>query len=633
MFIKEIKKKNPGYEKEFVSHRLVESYRTPKGPRQRTILNLGKLDLPKEQWKALANQIEAEITGQKSLYPVDDSIIKLAKHYAQLIIKKKLVQPKTEAQEEKGTDKAEHETIDLNSITDSKSRTLGAEYVGLSTFKKLGLDALLLQLGVSQKQVALAALSVVGKLVRPASEHRTRRWARNLSALDELLGTDFSQLSQNALYRISDLLFAHKDSIEEHLAKKEKDLFALEEKIILYDLTNTYFEGRATTNKKAKHGRSKEKRSDCPLLTIGLVIDEMGFPKRSQIFQGNVSEPETLKQVIKGLQGLPGTKESALSAQGEQKEHGKQGDAESKTKKGITVVLDAGIASADNLTLLEAEGYDYVVVARNQPVALSEIDQDDLLTIKKDQNNKVEAQLIKQDGEHILYCKSSLKAQKEQSMKHLFQQRFEYDLKQVAAALSKKGGTKKYDKVLKRIGRLQQKYAAIARYYDIEITRKGDLATAISYKFIKQEKAEQRFSGSYFLRTSRTDLNEEEIWSLYVMLTNVEDAFRSLKSELALRPIYHQKEQRADAHLFITVLAYHLLNTIQTQLRSHDIHMQWWNIREQLTSHVRTTTAMTTKDGRRIHLRKSTQPEPFHKRIYDALGLSCYPLNSKRVDF
>ena len=434
----------------------------------------------------------------------------------------------------------------MNSMTDTKSRTLGAEHVGLCTFKKLGLNFLLAELGFNQTQVGLAALSIVGRLVHPASEYRTRRWAQNLSATGELLDSDFSHLSNNALYRISDLLFAHKGSIEKHLAKREKNLFALEEKIILYDLTNTYFEGTAKTNKKAKYGRSKEKRHDCPLLTLGLVIDEMGFPKMSKIFPGNVSEPETLMHVIKELQS-------------DQQQHSTQNDNDDKAKKNITVVLDAGIAAEDNLTLLKDEGYDYLVVARNQPVDISAINQDDLLTIKQDKSNKVEAQLIKQDGEHILYCKSFLKAQKEQSMKSLFQQRFEDDLKQVAAALSKKGGVKKYDKVLKRIGRLQQKYAAIAPYYDIEVKHKAQIATAVEYKFARPEKAEQRYSGSYFLRTSRTDLNEKEIWSLYVMLTHVEDAFRSLKSELQLRPIHHQKEQRSEAHLFIAVLAYHLL--------------------------------------------------------------------------
>ena len=205
-------------------------------------------------------------------------------------------------------------------------------------------------------------------------------------------------------------------------------------------------------------------------------------------------------------------------------------------------------------------------------------------------------------------------------------------LKQAADSLSKKGGTKKYDKVLKRIGRLQQKYASIAQYYEIDIRHKDQTATRIEWKFVKQEKAEQRFSGAYFLRTSRTDLDENAIWSIYTMLTNVEDAFRSLKSELDLRPIFHQKEDRSDAHLFITVLAYHLLNTIQTQLRQHDIHMQWWNIREHLSTHVRITTSMTTKDGRRIHIRQSSHPELFHRIIYDAVHLNYYPLGQRRTE-
>ena len=203
----------------------------------------------------------------------------------------------------------------------------------------------------------------------------------------------------------------------------------------------------------------------------------------------------------------------------------------------------------------------------------------------------------------------------------------------MVASISKKGGTKKYDKVLRRIGRLQEKYAPIAQYYEINVTHKDQLVTAIEWKFAKQEKAEERFSGSYFLRTSRTDLDEKEIWSLYIMLTNVEDAFRSLKSELDLRPIYHHTEDRSDSHLFITVIAYHLLNTIQTQLRQNDIHMQWWNIRELLSSHTRTTTSMTTEDKRRIHLRKSSEPEPCHRVIYDALHLSYYPLKKKRIEF
>jgi transposase len=621
MFIKEIKKKNQGSETTFLYHRLIESYRTERGPRQRTVINLGKLDIPKEHWKILADRIEDKITGQSSFVAIDEKIEGLAGHYANLIIQKRLTVDRIEP--EKDQQPPDYETVDLNSVTTSKSRTIGAECVGLSMFRKLGFEKLFRRLGLSQSQCHVAALSILGRLVHPGSERRTRQWAQHLSGLDELLGTDFSHLSNNALYRISDLLLDHKDRIEEHLKVKERTLFSLQEKIILYDLTNTYFEGTAKKNPKAKRARSKEKRSDCPLVTLGLVIDELGFPKRSKIFRGNVSEPKTLEAMIESLQGEndPSRKTS----------ENKQDCP--KAKKGITVVLDAGIAVEENLTYLKGEGYDYICVARNKPVDPAEVDGDSLVTIKQDKNNKVEAALIKRDGESILYCKSFLKAQKEQAMKTRFQERFEQGLEEITAALSKKRGTKKYDKVLGRISRHKEKYASIARYYKIDVRQKDGIVPAggITWSMDKREQAEERFSGTYFLRTTRTELDEKEIWSLYVMLTHVEDAFRYLKSDLDLRPIFHQKEDRTEGHLFITILAYHLLVSIQTELKKHGIDMRWWQVRELLSSHVRITTSMRNKEGKQIHVRTCTEPETFHRSIYNALKLKHSPLGAKRT--
>ena len=549
MFIKEIKKQNKGYEKVFISHRLMESYRTERGPRQRKILSLGKLDLPKEQWKLLADRIEEKVIGQESFLSIDENVESLATHYASLIIQQKITLSKHQV---KKTQQAEYETIDINSVSNSKVRSIGAEYVGYETFKQLGLDTLFGKLGLSKQEIDLTALSIVGKLVYPASEHRTRAWAKHLTGLDELLNADFTHLSNNALYRTSDLLLSFKSQIEEHLKLKERNLFSLKENIILYDLTNTYFEGSTKKNKKAKWGRSKEKRSDCPLVTLGLVIDEMGFPKASKIFKGNVYEADTLLKMLELLQG-----ETIQSASTK---------ARAKAKKGITVVMDAGISTEDNLKLLKSEGYDYICVARNKPFDESKVDLDNLVTIKQDKTNKVEAKLVKGDDENVLYCKSFLKEKKEQAMKTKMQQRFEEGIKQIAASLTKKGGVKKYDKVLERIGRLKEKNASIAHYYCVDVKHKDGIATAVDWKFLKVEKAKQRFSGSYFLRTSRNDLTEQKIWFLYVILTNLEDPFRYLKDELGLRPVHHQKESRSDVHLFITVLAYHLLISIQTKL-------------------------------------------------------------------
>lgn len=608
MFIKEIKKKNKGYDKEFTYHRLMESYRTDKGPRQRTILNLGALDLPKEQWKSLADLIEAKLRRQESLFPVDDHIEALATHYANLIIQRGLVVTPDNQIKKKGP---EYETIDINTISNSEVRTIGAEHAGLFMFRRLELDSLFRELGFTKEQTDLCALSIIGRLAYPASERRTRVWAKDISGMDELLDTDFTHLSNNALYRILDMQLVHKERIEEHLMKKERSLFSLKENIILYDLTNTYFEGKGRRNKKAKLGRSKEKRKGSPLVTLGMVIDEKGFPKKSRIFSGNISEPATLMEMLEALQG---TKEDTP-----------------KEKRGVTVVIDAGIASEDNLTLLKNEGYDYICVARNRPIDPGKISEDDLLTIKTGKN-RVEAQLIKQDGEHILYCKSHMRGKKEEAMRTLFQERFEKGLKEIGASLLKKGCTKRYEKVLERIGRLKERYSQIAQYYRIEVTQKDGIAAHINWHLEKEDKANQRFSGTYFLRTSRTDLDEIKVWSLYVMLTNIEDAFRYLKSDLNLRPIWHQKELRVDAHVFNTLLAYHLLVSIQTQLKRSHINMRWSQTRDLLNTHVRVTTGMTTKEGKRIYIRKCSDPESFHKAVYNALLLKYYPIGEKRVN-
>lgn len=615
MFIKEIIKRNKGYDKAFTCHRLMESYRTERGPRHRLILNLGKLELDKNQQKLLADRIEAIVYGQSSLLAHDEQIEALARHYAAAIVKEgfqKRPQPESAA----GTD---YQTVDLNSLQNSNKRTIGAEHVGLSMFRELGLDKLFERLSFTPGQIQLATLSIVGMLVSSGSERQIRIWARHLSGIDELLGTDFRHLPQNSLYRIADKLLAHKDEIERHLRTREKDLFSLPEKIILYDLTNTYFEGNAKANGKAKRGRSKEKQKGRPLVTLGLVIDEQGFPKTSRILEGNASEPETLLRMIETLQGATITTDKSGVPTGLP-----------KPRKGITVLLDAGISTEDNLKLLKHEGYDYVVVARNQPVPWAAIDGDNLVTIKSDKSNTIEAQLFKADGENILYCKSLAKGLKEEAMKSLFQERFEQGLQSIARSLSKKGGTKKYDKVLFRIGRLKEKYSRIAHYYRIEVAQKGALATAISWQFEQQAEAEQNFSGSYFLRTSRTELKEKGLWELYTTLTQVEDAFRTLKSDLCLRPIHHKKEFRSDAHIFITLLAYHLLNSIRVKLAGHDIHMRWANIRRRLANHAIVTTSITNQEGKRIHLRNIMIPDPFNTIIYKALKLSPYPLPTRK---
>jgi transposase len=394
------------------------------------------------------------------------------------------------------------------------------------------------------------------------------------------------------------MLLKNKEAIEEHLSLKERNLFNLEEKIILYDLTNTFFEGSGKYNKKAHFGRSKEKRNDAPLVTLGLVLDADGFPKRSNVFDGNVSEPKTLKNMIKDLSAY-------------------------KPLIKPTIVLDAGIATEANIKWLKGNQYSYLVVSRKRKKDIPA--NVNLVTVKKDDTTLVQAALVKnEDTDEIeLYCHSKGKEKKEEGIKTLFQNRFEEELIKAQSALSKKNGIKRYEKVIERIGRLKERFKRVAHRYEVTIKKEPETNKAKAINWHLKETEEN--NGVYILRTNREELKEEQIWNIYNTLTDIEDAFRCMKSELGFRPIHHQKELRADGHIFITVLAYHLLHSIRFKLRRDGIHHSWATIRDRFSTQVRITTTMKREDGKMIHIRKSSRAELFHKKIYDALKLPYQP--------
>lgn len=594
MFIRTVRKHNKPGKRQYSCQQLVESMRTDKGVRQKLVLSLGVLDLPQDQWSRLTKRIETIIHNQQSLFEETPEIEQLARQFAQQIIQRHA--------HVLDNDIEHFETVDLRSLQNRRVRRIGAERLGLDFFKKLHLHDCLKACGLSKRQIEIAMLLIIGRLVHPGSERHLHSWAQHISGLDELMNTDFSHLSLNSLYNVSDMLFKNKQTIERHLRQRENDLFSLNETIILYDLTNTYMEGSAASNPKAKFGRSKEKRKDCRLLTLGLVIDGNGFPKVSQVFAGNQSEPETLLGMIKALQQHDPTRTSKP-----------------------TIVIDAGITTDENLNAIKDQ-YHYIVVSRTK---FDVPDSDNCIVIKETKNNTVEAKRIAGDKEVVLYCRSTLKQKKEQSMQGRLQQNFEEQLIHLAKSIHKKGCTKRYDKVLLRLGRLKEKYKQIARFYLIDVEEKDGFASQITWSYLK-EQAQKRFSGAYFLRTDRTDLSEQTIWSIYVMLMQLENAFRTLKTDLQLRPVFHQKEHRSDAHIFITLLAYHLLHSIRCYLKQKDIHLSWRNIRDRMSTHCRITNRLNTKSGDTLFIRKCSQPEEFHKIIYDALGLDHTPCKTKQ---
>jgi len=597
MYIRKVTHIDKNNGQDYHTFKLVESVRTERGPRQRAMLNLGReFALPEEQWKDLANRIEEIITGQSPLFVYSAEIENLANRYARQITgdSRRSILPEAVS----AADAPDYQRVDVGSVDHEHARTVGAEHVVHETIKELGLDKKLRELGFNKPAVDASIGVIAARLIAPGSERSTHVWLQEVTALDDLLGADFINLSQDRVYKTADMLLRCRSEIEAHLRERERSLFQLQETLILYDLTNTFFEGTGKYNGKAHFGHSKEKRTDCPLVTLGLVLDADGFPKRSDIFDGNVSEAGTLEGMITALS----TADILLKP---------------------LIVMDAGIGTQKNLDWLKEHGYGYLVVSRKRKIDIPSLLS--MVTVRQDKQRLIQAALVNNPdtGEIELYCHSSAKAIKEEGIRSRFEERFEEEIAKTQAALSKKYGTKRYEKVVEKIGRLKERFKRVARRYEIEISR--DEKTNLATKIACERREQDDRSGLYCLRSNRVDFKEQALFDIFSMLTDIEDAFRSMKSELGLRPVYHQKERRVDGHLFITVLAYHVLHTIRFKLGKRGMTQSWSTIRKGLATHMRITTAMKREDGKMIHIRKSTRPEPFHVQIYDALNLPHRP--------
>jgi transposase len=587
----------------YYTYRLVESIREGGRVRQRTLLNLGRhFEVPREQWGALVQRIEHLVGGQQDLMPayLDARWEEAAQRYAA-----QLIRTRASVEEGRRDEGADYHSVDLDSLELLRPRSAAVEHVALAALRQVGLDEKLTALGLNGPQRAAAIGTLIARMAAPGSELATCQWLQEQSALGELIDYDFLRMEFKALYRISDQLLKHKGALEGFLYEQERTLFDFEEIITLYDLTNTYFEGTAQGNANAALGKSKEKRSDCPLVTLALVLDASGFPKRSEIFAGNISEPGTLAGMIGKL-------------------------ASGFTERTPTVVLDAGIASEENIAWLVQNGYRYLVVSRKRH---REFDPDQASLIKEEGDLTIRAQRVvnADTGEVELYCHSSQREKKEQGIAELFAKRFEAALAKLAEGLHKKGTVKRYEKVLERLGRLREKYARAAQYYEVTVAQDPATgkATAIAWKRTKP--IAETLPGVYCLRTNEADWDEATLWWTYTMLTDLEAVFRSLKSELGLRPIFHHKTDRVSGHLFISVLAYHLVHTIRFQLKAAGIHLSWEGIRRALAGQDRVTVTLTRADGKTIHIRKATRAEPRQQVIYDALGISDKPGRTEKT--
>ena len=325
--------------------------------------------------------------------------------------------------------------VDVDSLRLVRPRSVGVEQVGLWALEQVGLPALLTRLGVNGALRAAAAGAIVGRLAFPASERATHRWLQARSGLGELLGVDFETVSAMQLYRASDALVKHREAIEAHLFDRAMGLFDLRPTVTLYDLTNTYFEGEVSRQPQAKRGHSKEKRSDCPLLTLGLMLDASGFVRRSQVFAGNVREHRTLAGMLAAL----------------------------RAPAGALVVMDRGVATEDQVTWLRDNGYRYLVVSRERH---RRFDAAAAVSLQTQSNQTVHLhKVVSTDPEEVrLYCYSEERADKERGIVERFATRFEAALAKLHDGLARPRTHKRLDQVWQRIGRLKAQHAHVASH-------------------------------------------------------------------------------------------------------------------------------------------------------------------------
>lgn len=613
MFIKTIVKTDKKSGKRYDYYRLCEGYRIANKVRHRTIISMGKLEgvESKEDKKFLADLIEALIKGDRQLFSFDvkPEIEKHAHRFANRIINEKLLDIPSEAKPSDYSESSSFEEIDINSVKHEDVREIGAEWLCKQTMEQLNFKELLSdKCGFSDSGVNLSLAHIVSRAIYPASEHKTAQWMRENSAVAGLFNQSIDKINRFKLYAASNNLYSKKEIIESHLSTKTNELFDLQDKIIFYDLTNTYFEGRKNGSELAKFGRSKEKRSDAKIVGMAAVINAEGFLKYSRIYQGNISDCKTLNKTIEEL---------AIQT--------------SSTGRKPVVVMDAGIMTDENAIMLKEKGYDYICVTRTKLKNYNLVDNKERVVYDK-KGNPIQLQIVNKEKSEdtYMYVRSQQKAVKEASMSEHFSQRYEENIENIKQALHKKGATKKLEKVWERIGRLKERYPTANKHYSITVTPDNENKNAIDITWIKNTVKAKKSEGVYFIRTSLNNKEEETLWSIYNTLTEIEATFRVLKTDLSLRPVFHKHDDNIESHLFLGLIAYQIVATIRYQLKTKGLHHNWQNIVRIMNTQKEVLSTMKCKSGKTIMIKKCSTPSVEAKQIYDALGYKYNPYFMKK---
>lgn len=570
---------------------LVESYRNSESqPRQRVIASLGDASLPEDEKRGIAKAVESALRGQTD-WLASETLSQNASSWVARIVQL--------ARNSKGGNTVvEAATVDgvlLDEIETQNVVQLGPQLLAMKAWEALALSSLLEELGMNPSATATAQLMVSNRLIEPLSEWALIEWSER-TALPELLGLRLTKTGKDRLYRTGDQLLKQRTAIESKLRLQQPDLFNMERSVILYDVTNTHFEGVCSKNPKARHGKNKQKRNDCPQVAIGMAFDEHGLALAHEVFEGNTADTTTLVNLLDRLE----VKDGGLKP---------------------VVILDAGFASKSNLTLLKERGYSYLInITRSSRSKYAQaFDQKDFEALPaRTEKNKVEVKKIEDpdDAEsQLVLCRSAQRGLKEVAMLSKAEERFLADQKALATRIAA-GRLIDPEKIQRKIGALQKKHPKVQRYYSIEL-RDG---TLIAERKDAQMEQALGLCGDYVLKTDK-QLDADQLWQLYMTLLKAERGFRMLKGSLGLRPNYHQLEERVDAHIFISVLAYHLLTWIHHQLEICGDTREWKTIRRLLSTHSLVSTILPLKDGTIMQVRKPSVPDSEQALIFQQLGI------------
>jgi len=563
MFLRKINRKKDG--KNHYYWALVEPYRTAKGPRQRIVAYLGEMD------GAGRIGLKNTATGETSY--------------------------QTDIFEEQ---KPEWVEVNIRGVRTENDREFGNIWLALELFKTLGLYEFFKKVLPRGREKVLwadlALILIVARFCKPSSELYIAEHFYDHTAFPDIMGIPSDKIYDNRLYRALDKLLPQKNLLEKHLKERFGELFDIEYNLLLYDITSTYFEGEVKSNPQAKRGYSRDKRPDCKQVLIAMIVTKEGIPLGYEVFDGNRNDSTTVEEIVKKVESQYGRANRIWA-------------------------MDRGMASKDNIDFLKLNGRKYIIGTPKSE--LKKFEKELLLKNWKNIRDDLEVQYCKSpygDDEVFILCRSASRKEKEHAMIERFSQKIEEGL--ISIQLScEKGRVKDPSVVERRIGRLLGKNTRAAGMYDVELKQNKDNTLKLVWSKREDRHEWARLSeGCYILRSNVTNWSAEEIWQAYINLTDIEDAFRIHKSDLVIRPVWHQKKERVHAHIFVCFLAFVLWKCLAQICKQKGLGNEPRKVIDEISRIKLTDVILPTRKGIDIKLHCVTKPDKHQQVLLQYLG-------------